>query len=111
MCLENIHDSGHSEERPLTMSADAVIPNTDPATQEIRPLPCSWPQDDKDGSQPIAYIRSSEFRRKEHQKSRNTSFSFFFSTKYLRLKVENELRLCWVLLKGFRTTVSPVAVE
>ncbi|KAL8547244.1 hypothetical protein ACS0TY_006820 [Phlomoides rotata] len=31
--------------------------------------------------------------------------------KCLRLKVENELRLCWVLLKGFRTTVSPAAVE
>ncbi|KAL8508168.1 hypothetical protein ACS0TY_018661 [Phlomoides rotata] len=31
--------------------------------------------------------------------------------EYLRLKVENELRLCWVLLKGFRTTVSPAAVE
>ncbi|KAL8475899.1 hypothetical protein ACS0TY_028530 [Phlomoides rotata] len=31
--------------------------------------------------------------------------------KCLRLKVENELRLCWVLLKRFRTTVSPAAVE
>ncbi|KAL8510754.1 hypothetical protein ACS0TY_017531 [Phlomoides rotata] len=30
--------------------------------------------------------------------------------EYLRLKVENELRLCWVLLKEFRTTVSPAAV-
>ncbi|KAL8518950.1 hypothetical protein ACS0TY_010055 [Phlomoides rotata] len=34
-----------------------------------------------------------------------------FSIKYLRLKVENELRLCWVLLKEFRTTISPAAVE
>ncbi|KAL8472765.1 hypothetical protein ACS0TY_029838 [Phlomoides rotata] len=41
-------------------------------------------------------------------------FSYFIvreSKKCLRLKVENELRLCWVLLKGFRTTVSPAAVE
>ncbi|KAL8537423.1 hypothetical protein ACS0TY_012527 [Phlomoides rotata] len=31
--------------------------------------------------------------------------------KCLRLKIENELRLCWVLLKGFRNTVSPAAIE
>ncbi|KAL8501732.1 hypothetical protein ACS0TY_021011 [Phlomoides rotata] len=31
--------------------------------------------------------------------------------KCLRLKVGSELRMCWVLLKGFRTTVSPAAVE
>ncbi|KAL8516239.1 hypothetical protein ACS0TY_014776 [Phlomoides rotata] len=177
MCLENIHDSGHSEERPLTKSADGMIsehspqsvpwhqiskksanyqtgwfccypekqattPNADPATQEIRPLPCSWPQDDKDGSQPIAYIRSSEFRRKDIENSEThlspsssplyyrvkiRAFVLLFKVyafchlfpysivrkpkKCLRLKVKNELRLCWVLLKGFRTTVSPAAVE
>ncbi|KAL8549243.1 hypothetical protein ACS0TY_008189 [Phlomoides rotata] len=60
--------------------------------------------------------RSEQFLLLLHYSIRAFGHLFLYSSihkpkKYLRLKVENELRLCWVLLKEFRTTVSPAAVE
>ncbi|KAL8459275.1 hypothetical protein ACS0TY_036673 [Phlomoides rotata] len=83
-------------------------------------------KDERD--RPLAPLYKQLISQKEdHRKIRTSKHIFsFFSTafgplflyssirepkEYIRLKVENELRLCWVLLKESMTTVSLAAVE
>ncbi|KAL8481841.1 hypothetical protein ACS0TY_028110 [Phlomoides rotata] len=62
-------------------------------------------------SSPIRRAQNPEERVSKIERSKNIESTYLSSSSSpLYNRVENELRLCWVLLKEFRTTVSPAAV-